>query len=129
MKNKGEYMKVEEKSKALLEIVVNACDSKRAEDIVALDVQHISLLADYFVICHGGSKRQIEAIVREVEDQAEKNGFSVKRIEGKEGGKWILVDLEDVIVHVFTEPERQFYNLEKLWSDAPLVNISSWVSE
>lgn len=116
-------------SDQLLELVVKACDSKRAEDIIALDVKEISLLADYFVICNGGSERQINAIVDNVSEEAEKNQYSVKRIEGKEGGKWILMDLGDVIVHVFSESERQFYNLEKLWSDAPLVDLSSWISE
>ncbi|OJG17610.1 iojap-like ribosome-associated protein [Enterococcus canis] len=106
---------------------MKAADSKRAEDIVALDVHKISLLADYFVICNGGSERQIKAIVDEVVEQEEIAGVTIKRIEGKDGGKWILVDLGDVIVHVFSESERQFYNLEKLWSDAPLVNLTEWV--
>lgn len=116
-------------SQELLEIAVKACDSKRAEDILALDVQNVSLLADYFVICHGGSERQLKAIVDAVEDEVEKAGYTVKRIEGKEGGKWILIDLGDVIVHVFTESERSFYNLEKLWSDAPLVDLTHWIDD
>ncbi len=116
-------------SENLLELVVKACDSKRAEDIIAMDVQKVSLLADYFVICNGGSERQINAIVDAVAEEAEKASYPVKRVEGKEGGKWILMDLGDVIVHVFSESEREFYNLEKLWSDAPLVDLTSWVSE
>lgn len=116
-------------SEEILETVVKACDQKRAEDIMALDVRKVSLLADYFLICHGRSERQIKAIVDEVVEQVEKIGGSVKRVEGKEGGKWILVDLGDVIVHVFSESERSFYNLEKLWSDAPLVDVSSWLDE
>lgn len=116
-------------SEQILETVVKACDQKRAEDIMALDVRKVSLLADYFLICHGGSERQIKAIVDEVVEQVEKIGGTVKRVEGKEGGKWILIDLGDVIVHVFSESERSFYNLEKLWSDAPLVDLSKWLIE
>ncbi|MEQ7215638.1 ribosome silencing factor [Enterococcus asini] len=111
----------------MLKIAVKAADSKHAEDILALDVREISLLADYFVICSANSERQINAIIDEVLEQEEKNGVEVKRIEGKDGAAWVLIDLGDVIVHVFSNNERAFYNLEKLWADAPLVDISQWV--
>lgn len=114
-------------SKEQLQIAVKAADSKRAEDILALDVREVSLLADYFMICSANSERQMNAITEEILDKEEENNYEVKRIEGKEGGKWILIDLGDLIVHVFHAPEREFYNLEKLWSDAPLVNISEWL--
>ena len=114
-------------SNNILELVVKAADSKRAEDIVALDVTQVSLLADYFVVCHGNSDRQVMAIAEEVVDVAQKNKIEVKRVEGKESARWVLIDLGDVIIHVFYGEERDFYNLEKLWSDAPLVNISSMV--
>jgi len=116
-------------SNKLLEIAVKAADSKRAEDVMALDVKEISLLADYFLITHGNSERQVGAIVDAVKEEIEKNKGIVKRIEGKDGGKWILMDLGEVIVHVFNRDERSFYNLEKLWSDAPLVDISAWIEE
>lgn len=111
----------------MLEIAVKAADSKRAEDILALDVREVSLLADYFVICSANSERQLNAIAEEIIDKEEENKVEVKRIEGKEGGKWILIDLGDVIVHVFHASERSFYNLEKLWSDAPLVDLHEWM--
>ncbi|KAF1302938.1 ribosome silencing factor [Enterococcus saccharolyticus] len=116
-------------SKQILEIAVRAADSKHAEDIIALDVREISLLADYFVICSGNSERQIKAIVEDIIEQEEKAQVEVKRVEGKDGAKWILIDLGDVIVHVFSNTERDFYNLEKLWSDAPLADISEWIVE
>lgn len=116
-------------SKQILEIAVRAADSKHAEDIMALDVQEISLLADYFVICSGNSDRQIHAIVEDIVEQEQKAQVEIKRVEGKDGGKWVLIDLGDVIVHVFNNSERSFYNLEKLWSDAPLVDIHEWVVE
>ncbi|QZN89610.1 ribosome silencing factor [Vagococcus lutrae] len=115
-------------SQNLLELVVKAADDKRAEDIVALDVQKVSLLADYFVICHGNSEKQVAAIIDGISEKVHEAGAEVGRIEGKDGGKWVLADLGDVIVHVFHHEERSFYNLEKLWSDAPLVNLNEWVS-
>ena len=110
-----------------MELAVKAADSKRAEDIVALDVQEISLLADYFVICHGNSDKQVGAIVDAIDAAASENGVTTNRIEGKESGKWVLVDLGDVVIHVFHASERSFYNLEKLWSDAPLVDLTAVV--
>ena len=106
-------------SKELLKVVVEAADSKRAEDIVALDVQGISLLADYFVIMQANSERQVKAIADIIEEKVEEAGFEVRNVEGKDGANWILLDLGDVVVHVFKTETRQFYNLEKLWSDAP----------
>lgn len=79
------------------------------------------------MICQANSERQINAIVEEIVDQEEQAGIEIKRIEGKDGGKWVLIDLGDVIAHVFQSSERAFYNLEKLWSDAPLVDIQQWV--
>ncbi|MDR2465228.1 MAG: ribosome silencing factor [Streptococcaceae bacterium] len=115
-------------SEEILELVVKAADSKLAVDMMALDVREISLLADYFVITHGHSERQINAIVDEVVDKAKENGVEIKQVEGR-GGKWILIDLKDVIVHIFTEEERSYYNLEKLWFDAPLVDLNSMVTQ
>lgn len=108
---------------------MKAADSKHAENLLALDVREISLLADYFVICSASNERQINAIIDEVVEREEEAGIEVKRIEGKDGAKWVLIDLGEVIVHVFSNDERAFYNLEKLWSDAPLVNLSQWVVE
>ena len=116
-------------SKELLKVVVEAADSKRAEDIVALDVQGISLLADYFVIMQANSERQVKAIADIIEEKVEEAGFEVRNVEGKDGANWILLDLGDVVVHVFKTETRQFYNLEKLLSDAPLADIDDWIKE
>lgn len=79
------------------------------------------------MICSGNTDRRINAIVDAVVEQAYKNQMDVKRVEGKEASKWVLIDLGDVIVHVFNQSEREFYQLEKLWSDAPLVDLSEMV--
>lgn len=114
-------------SKEILELAVKAADSKRAEEIIALDVSEVSVMADYFVIMDANSKRQVQAIAEAVVEQAHKNDIVIKSVEGKQAGNWVLVDLGDVIVHVFQKDQRQFYNLEKLWSQAPMVNIDQWV--
>ncbi|WP_019154589.1 ribosome silencing factor [Robertmurraya massiliosenegalensis] len=109
----------------LLTMAVKAADDKRAEDIVALDMKGISLIAEYFLICHGNSDKQVQAIAREIKDKAVENGHDVKRMEGFDEAKWILIDLGDVVAHVFHRDERRYYNLERLWGDAPTLNIQS----
>ena len=111
----------------ILEFVVKAADDKRAEDIIAMDVSKISILADYFIVMHGNSEKQVKAISEEIIDKAEEAGIDVRRVEGRDSSKWLLIDLGDVVVHVFHYSERSFYNLEKLWSDAPLVDITKMV--
>ncbi|WP_127848719.1 ribosome silencing factor [Lacticaseibacillus hulanensis] len=114
---------------ALLETVVRAGDDKRAEDIVALNMEGVSLLADYFVVMSGNTERQVQAIIDEIHDKVEEAGGTVKSIEGKKGSKWMLMDLGDVVVHVFTPEERANYKLEQFWQDAPEVNVSEWINE
>lgn len=116
-------------SKELLEMVVKAADGRRAEDIVALKVDEISPMADYFVIMTGGSDRQVQAITNAIVEKAHENKLEIGSVEGKNHAKWVLIDLGDVVVHVFREETRQFYNLEKLWSDAPLVDIKEWIND
>ncbi|AYC29688.1 ribosome silencing factor [Paenisporosarcina cavernae] len=109
--------------KSLLEIAYKAADDKRAEDIVVLNMKGVSLLADYFLICHANSDRQVQAIAKELADQAMKAGYEVKRLEGFDAARWVLVDMGDVVAHVFHQEERKFYNLERLWGDAPLIDV------
>ncbi|MDQ0269526.1 ribosome silencing factor [Cytobacillus purgationiresistens] len=111
--------------KQLLLTAVKAADDKRAEDIVALNMKGVSLISDYFVICHGNSDKQVQAIAREIKDKAEELGHEVKRMEGFDEARWILVDLGDVVAHVFHRDERSYYNLERLWGDAQLEDIQS----
>ncbi|WP_043933946.1 ribosome silencing factor [Bacillus sp. EB01] len=112
----------------LLQVAVKAADDKRAEDILALNMKGISLIADYFIICHGNSDKQVQAIATEIRDKAEENGYDVRRMEGYDEARWVLIDLGDVVAHVFHRDERTYYNLERLWGDAPLENISSVIN-
>ncbi|MGM0900151.1 ribosome silencing factor [Mesobacillus maritimus] len=109
----------------LLQTAVKAADDKRAEDILVLNMKGISLVADFFMICHGNSDKQVQAIAREIKDKAEEAGYDIKRMEGFDEARWILIDLGDIIAHVFHRDERGYYNLERLWGDAPLENIES----
>lgn len=109
----------------LMLLAAKAADDKRAEDIVVMNVGEISLVADYFVICEGNNEKQVQAIAREVKEQADKAGQFVKRLEGFDQARWVLVDLGDVIVHVFHREERDYYNLERLWGDAERIDVLS----
>lgn len=102
-------------SKELLELLKEACDDKRADDILSFDVRESSSVTDYYIICHGGSDRQVQAIADNVAEVAEAEGYQ-PITEGYREAKWILVDVDDVIVHVFLRPERSYYNLERLFT-------------
>lgn len=114
-------------SKEILEIAVKAAENKRAENLTALDMTKVSLMADYFLIMEANSSRQIQAIADEITDQMAANGVKIRDVEGKNEANWILIDLGDVVVHVFQKEQRSHYNLEKLWSDAPTVDLGQWV--
>lgn len=111
------------------EIAVKAAASKHANDIKVLDIREQSIVADYFIIMDASSSRQVNAIVDEIEDKIQEAGSDINHIEGTKNSTWILMDLGDVIVHVFLNEEREFYNLEKLWQDAKSIDISEWTED
>ncbi len=100
----------------LIDVVRDSALDKKGEGFLALDVRGRTILADTFVIVTGRSKVQTRAIADGVIEAIRSNGYSVSRVEGYADGSWILVDLGNVIVHVFTPDQRAFYNLERLWS-------------
>ncbi|TJY43486.1 ribosome silencing factor [Cohnella pontilimi] len=108
------------KTEQLLKAVIDGAEDKKANDVVALNLQGISLVADYFVICHGNSDTQVLAIATEIRKRAEEMGIRV-RLEGVDTARWVLVDMGDVVAHVFHRDEREYYHLERLWSDAKAV--------
>ncbi len=107
----------------LVGIIAEACDDKRAEDIIAMDMNQVSLVADYFLICHGNTERQVQAIARGIQDAMNEKDIPVKRMEGFEQARWVLVDIGDIVCHIFHKDERHYYNLERLWGDAALVPL------
>jgi len=108
-------------SKELMNVIVDALEDKKAMDIVTLDLNPISLVTDYFIICHGNSDRQVQALADAVVESVEKAGERVRGLEGLETSRWILIDIGDVVVHVFHRDDREYYNLERLWADAQVV--------
>jgi ribosome-associated protein len=116
-------------TKKLLEIIVRAADDKRALDIVALDVSQVSGIADYFVIMEASNVRQIGAVVDSIDEKVSEVGISASKKEGDPQSGWVLLDLGDIVVSVFDHETRGRFNLEKLWLDAPLVDLSDWMNE
>ena len=107
----------------LAKTIAKALDSKKGDSIEILHVEELTTLADYFVLASGGSTTQVRALADEVQDTVEKLGLDLPRREGRGGDSWILLDVGSVIVHVFTQESREYYQLEKLWGDAPLVSL------
>ena len=104
--------------------VVEVASDKQAADIVMLDLKGVCSFADYFVICSGASPRQIRTIAEEVEQSLKAENVQMHHLEGTEETGWVLMDYGDVLVHVFHPREREFYSLERLWSNAtPVVRI------
>ncbi|HEX7057774.1 MAG TPA: ribosome silencing factor [Bacilli bacterium] len=108
-------------SDKVMSLVVQAAEKIKANNVVALNLRGISLIADYFVICHGNSDTQVQAIASEIKKNADQHGIPVRGIEGLDAARWVLIDLGDVVAHVFHRDERDYYNLERLWSDAKVV--------
>jgi ribosome-associated protein len=98
-----------------------AAAAKQAEDIAILDVHGLIVITDYFVICSAGTERQVKTIVDEVETALRALERRPVRREGETEGRWVLLDYVDVVVHVFADEEREYYDLERLWRDAPRV--------
>jgi len=103
---------------ALADLFVKAALGKKAFDIVVLDVQNLTSIADTFIICSGRSNRQVIAIAKHIHIELKKQRVQPLGIEGLKEGHWVVLDYGHVIIHVFYEPVREFYNLEGLWIEA-----------
>lgn len=114
-----------DKMEQLARLAADTADDKKARDVVILDLRGLSVIADYFVICSANSRTQVQAIADAIEEKLGENGLVCKGFEGRDEGRWILIDFGDVVAHVFQDEERSFYGLERLWGDAPRVSIES----
>ena len=103
-------------SKQLSALIVDALDNNKAQDIVKLDVRKMTSMTDYMIVASGTSSRHVRALVDHVMEKAREVGRKPIGVEGEEGGEWVLLDLDDALVHVMLPKVRDFYNLEKLWS-------------
>lgn len=106
-------------AKAIAEIIL----SKKGSDINILDLRKLSSIADYFVVCSADSDRQVKAIADEIDKVLHEQGIKCFHKEGFESLNWILLDYFDVVVHIFRNESRSYYNLEKLWGDAPVITV------
>jgi ribosome-associated protein len=106
-------------------IAARAASDKKATDPVVLDLRNVASFTEYFLICTGANTRQVQAISNAVEEALLKSGKRPSHIEGYSSGEWILLDYGDFIVHVFGPASRRFYDLERLWRDAPRVEVGS----
>ena len=106
-------------SEQLSDLVIEALDDIKAKDIVKLDVRDMTTVTDYMIIASGTSSRHVKALLDNVIEKAREAGHRPIGVEGEEGSEWVLLDLQDTLVHVMLPKVREFYNLEKLWSIAP----------
>jgi len=104
-------------SVVLVKEIAETLKDKKARDVNIIDIENITILADYFVICNGTSGIHIKTLADELDLKLKEKGANLHHVEGYESARWILMDYGNVIVHIFHEEERKFYNLERLWSD------------
>jgi ribosome-associated protein len=115
--------------KERLLLCINASLKRKAKNLTILNVKEVSSFADYFIICSGTSDRQVQSIAASIRENLKEYGIVPLGIEGESIGKWVLMDYEDVIIHVFYEPIREFYDIERLWPDAPRMEVGDEVTE
>lgn len=104
-------------------MIARAAKSKKAENILVLDLRKVATFCDYFVICEASSTTRIDAIAKHISEVLRKEGLKIYHIEGAPESKWVLLDCGDVIAHIFHRETRHFYGLERLWGDAPIVSL------
>lgn len=107
----------------LLDLTIKTLNDKLAKEIVVIDMKEVSPYTDYFVICTANNVRHASSLADYVEDEVEKKGYTVRAKEGTGGSTWVLIDIGEVVVHIFTEETRELYRLEKLWADQPQKRI------
>ena len=116
-----------DQSKEMARLAVAALEDKKAEDIKVLDISGISTLADYFVIASGANRNQVQAMADNTEEVLGKAGYHARGAEGYQTAKWILLDYGDVIIHLFDQEDRAFYDIERIWRDAKVTDPAELV--
>ncbi len=112
----------------LVHAAARAASDKLAEDILAFDVSEQLVITDAFLICSAGNERQVKSIVDAIEDKLRESGAKPVRREGERDGRWVLIDYADIVVHVQHTEEREFYALERLWRDCPVIAMPADVT-
>lgn len=112
-------------SKEIAKLAIKALEDKKAEEIKVIDISEVSVIADYFIIANGTNRSQIQALSDHVEETLGKMGASLRQIEGYQNANWVLLDFQDVIIHIFDKENRLFYDLERIWRDGKMVEKDS----
>lgn len=116
-----------EEIKDMAGIAIAALEDKKAEDIRVIDISNVSVLADYFIIASGNNRNQLQALSDEVEERLGRLGYAPKQVEGYENANWILLDFGDIIVHLFDNENRIFYDLERIWRDGKQMDAKEFM--
>ena len=112
-------------SRELAKTALAGLSDKKAQDIKVIDISEVSVMADYFIIASGTNRNQVQAMADNVEEKLHDAGVNPRQIEGYQTANWILMDFNDIIVHIFNEEDRLFYNLEKIWLDGKVLDAES----
>ena len=110
-------------SKELARMACEALEDKKALDVKIIDIEQVSTLADYFIIASGTNRNQVQAMADNVEEVLGRAGYEPKQIEGYQNANWVLLDFNDVIIHIFDKENRLFYDLERIWRDGKVIDI------
>lgn len=110
-------------SKEMAVISYDALEEKKGQDIKVLDISKISVLADYFIIASASNSSQMQALIDNVEEKLAQAGYHMKRLEGNKSSSWVLMDYGDLVIHIFDQEDRLFYDLERIWSDGQTMDI------
>ena len=109
-------------SKEMAKLAIAGLEEKKANDIKILDISDVSVLADYFIIASGSNRNQVQAMADNVDEVLGRAGVEAKQMEGYQSANWILMDYRDVVIHIFDEENRLFYDLERIWRDGKVVS-------
>lgn len=111
-------------SNQIAKLAITALEDKKAEDIKVIDISQVSVIADYFIIANGTNRNQIQTLSDHVEETLGKAGVPLRQVEGYDSANWVLLDFQDVIIHVFDKENRLFYDLERIWRDGKMIETS-----
>ena len=113
-------------SKKMTTLAIKALEDKKGNDIRVIDIQDVSIIADYFIIASGSNRNQVQTMADNVEEVLGRAGYEPRQLEGYGTATWILMDYDDIIVHIFSEEDRLFYDLERIWRDGKNVDINQF---
>lgn len=111
-------------SKEIAKLAITALEDKKAEDIKVIDISEVSVIADYFIIANGTNRSQIQTLSDNVDEILGKAGVHLRQVEGYDNANWVLLDFQDVIIHIFDKENRLFYDLERIWRDGKLIDAA-----